>query len=281
MTRTGKRAAVVLVVLGLTAGCHATPARHQRTNEVRDARLNAAEHDAARILAAFTPPAGAHRLTGEPAGADALNHAVGLDGPQFATKIAWWSTAGPPSTVIRALAKPAGATSTYASDDGSLSMVESTWAPTDILVNRELVVVAGPVGDATVLRVLASSLWVPPRDPATFIPTTATSLIASWRPGVSGKSYGPDTIVDRHRVAAVAALLNAEPVNPAGPSLCPGPFNDLELSFRNAAGVEVASVTVDDGPCGGTFVRVGAAQAALTGGAAPLLAALDLNWNQG
>ncbi len=172
--------------------------------------------------------------------------------------------------------------------DGAMYAVEFDWPRDDVLVARSLAVRAARVGSATILRVDAASVWQPVRPPATLVPATAQTLVVSYQPTYLGsgssvvKSYGPVTNSKPAQVAAVAAEVNAMPVEPdGGVRPCPAPVAQLDLSFRSATGAEVAHAQASVGGCDDIYVQVDTATTTLTGAGtltASVLTTLHLPW---
>jgi hypothetical protein len=225
-------------------------------------------HEAARILGALRPPAGAHRLAGEPSGSSQLDNAASTPGGTYLVRnTQWWSTSGSRAqSVIADLATPTGAhldaTTSSAGPGGSTYTANFTWpAITGVLTDRWLEVSGETVGGAVILRVDAMVQWIPPRPADTLVPVSATSVTATFRPGsltgTPAKPYAPVTSTDSTIIAALAKAINQAPVDSGEALPCPADTGaDLLLVFRNVADQTV--VDIDPFGCGHVTVHADA-----------------------
>jgi hypothetical protein len=261
-----------VLALVLLAGCTAErgslPAGGPSPSASAQDRPGVAYADATALLATFRPPPGATRLPGQPPGTPLLSQAMPLDSPNVATVTSWWQVSGEPHAVLASLATPAGASRGNSSSrfgpEDSMEVATFDWPPGNGFAGRHLIVMATLTGTATVLRVDGMTVWVPDRGPATLVPDTARSVVVSVRPGPSSLL----TIDDPAQVTAIVAAVNALQIDPYGPRPCPLPpvVEDVDLSFRSAAGTEVAQAQASTGGCDDVYLTIGTTKVTLTGG---------------
>jgi hypothetical protein len=243
---------------GLTAPA---PANEQR-----------AEQDAAAILAAFTAPPGARRLTAAPGVAGGVLKVPGEEPatPDLADKAGWWQVAGGPQQVLSwarghvphrftlfssgPVSHGAG-TGTAWEDDFELPAVPG------VLIARQLIVeVVSAGGGQAGIRVDAQVTWLPDGTPGEAIPAGATAVTLALTPDVNVhvKPPRPATVTDPVKVRQLTALIGGLPVFPRGTYNCP--FNGaarLVLTFSAGAGGQVLAVaTVSLEGCQGVDVTV-------------------------
>jgi hypothetical protein len=296
-----RRTALVAIAVsaGLVAGCTShtrsveagSPSQSGSAGNPAD-RQAEAQRDAHDRLASFRPPPGAKQLTGQPAGGITLNEFDGLTGgpDTTATATSWWQAPGEPQAVLASLATPSGASiggrSSTDGPQGATSTVVFSWPRQGVLVGRSLGVTATRGGGGTILRVDAGTVWVPQRDPATFVPAGVRSVVISFQPdpiglGSTPKPYGPLTVHDPAQVAAVVKEVNAVPVEPYGPRPCPAPRGRLDLSFRSATGTELAHAQAQIGGCDDVYLEIDSRHVTLYGAAdltRSVLGTLHLPW---
>ncbi len=252
-----------------------------------------ATHDAARILAAFRPPAGAHQLKGEPAGVSPLDDAaVPPEGGHVVRDTQWWSTGGSsPQKVIEGIATPTGAQPNGSMASGGPGASTYTglfmWPMIDgVLLDRWLDVSGEFVNGVVILRVDAMVKWLPPRPADTLIPVNATSVTATYRPGSltlkPAKPYAPVTSTDPTVIAAFAKTLNLDPIDDGLAVPCPSDMGArLLLVFRGPAGDRGDSANIELGGCARITVQAGT-DVTLDGGwalAEQVQKALHQNWH--
>ena len=291
---------VIALALGAVSGCASANRAAPGTKPVATAAATtstpatlkeSADHDVTILLANFRPPTGATRLSAQPAGSKFLA-ANSFAGPNTAVTTSWWRTTGDPQTVVAHVATPSGGSNgdswNSGGPDGATYSISFDYPKQGALVGRTLAVTAGRVGTATILRVDATTIWVPARSPATLVPATARSLVVSFqgRPGPAGPAVnkGPVTITDPAEVATVVKVTDAAQVEPYGVRPCPASMSRLELSFRSATGVEVAYADASPGGCDDIGLTVGSTDVTLSGATqftATVLASLHLPWGSG
>jgi hypothetical protein len=115
------------------------------------------------------------------------------------------------------------------------------------------------------------------------IPPTARSLVVTYQRYVPqpAQRYGPVTVTDPALIAAVTGEANALPLGPYGPRPCPVPSSVLQLSFRSAAGDEVAHVQASMSGCDDISVDLRTTGTLLSGAGTLtrfVLATLRLSW---
>jgi len=290
---------VIALALGAVSGCAsansgaAGPATKPSASAPAPLTLKErADRDVTTMLASFRPPTGATRLSAEPAGSAFLT-ANSSAGPNTAVTTSWWRMTGDPQTVLAHVLTPSGGSRgdswNSGGTDGMAYSISFDYPKQGALIGRTLAVTAGRVGSATILRVDATTVWVPARTKSTLVPATAHSLVVSFQgsPGPAGGNAvkkGPVTIADPTEMATVVAAVNAAPVEPYGVRSCPASMSRLELSFRSATGVEVAHAEASSGGCDDVYVTVGQANVVLSGATTftkTVLASLHLPWGSG
>jgi hypothetical protein len=299
------RLAVVVLAVAFVAGCapsasqtagHPVPTTSLSSAADADRRASA-ESDARDHLAEFTPPAGAHQLAGRPAGADALATPPRTDGQTSADATSWWqlSTSQAPADLVGAIAVPAGATAGDSWSAGGPGPGLDRWTMSfdwpnvgHVLVDRQLLVTAARVGEATVLRVDGETTWVPRRPPGSLIPSGVTSIVLTLTRSVLPPATGsptpsaPITISDPTQLDRVIELVDDAPIEPLGLRPCPyAGGGKLDISFRSASGAEVAHATATIDGCDDIYLQIGGAQTNLSGGREltnAVITALHLPW---
>lgn len=240
--------------------------------------------EAARILAAFQPPAGARHLTVAPAGAGNLAPTV-PGTPNLVTRTGWWQVTGAPAAILGAItaAPPSGASMSARSGVGGAggatsSGVSFDWPPIHaVLASRQMQVDVAQIGANTVIRVDAQVAYLATRPVGSLIPATATVAVVTFDNRGLGvvteqDEFGPVTVTDATQVAQVANLINSAETQLPGLRACPGIIggggNGMQVVFRaSSTGPNLATVTIVTSGCTSMTVRpAGGAPTTLDGG---------------
>jgi hypothetical protein len=226
----------------------------------------AAQTDAASLLASLNLPSGAVVQPAEPAGDDGTlaQPASGLPAtPNAVDDHAWWVVPGTPSQVITYVKShpPAGGAPGFSGggSGGGKPPVIATgfqWSPIpDELSIRMLIVAAVRLADgSTGVRADSEVVWITPRPSAERIPPTARRVVVTTTHG--GKVVqGPITVTARAKVAKIVSLLNALPAWQPGVYSCPADFGwQIRVAFYRLAGASraapLAVARVDPSGCG-------------------------------
>jgi hypothetical protein len=130
------------------------------------------------------------------------------------------------------------------------------------------------IGGTTLVAVFAGSTWQPVRDPATLIPADTTSAVITYQLfGSTDNPDGPLTVTDPAQLAAIVAMVNAEPVSTEGPRSCPAPAARMAIDFRTATGALAAHAEL--GGCDTIALTVGDRYTVLTGAVEMITTVLD------
>jgi len=259
------------------------------------ARKALATAEATRILGTFDAPADARKLSGRPAGVAVLRQAtIGTTTVPTATDdVSWYRVPGTPASVLAGLRVPSGAgrggSGSTGGAGGSAAAVAFSWPAGSVLDSRTLAVSAAKDGSDTVLRVDAVVTYLPIRPADSLIPAgvrvaTISSVggpRAGARPGGTPNgaqpppvSTGPAsavTVTDPAVVAALANVLNTQPMQQVGVHPCPAMLGgETTVSFAaRTGGPAMATVRIQPDGCGTAAVTVvGGGTAALGGGPA-------------
>jgi hypothetical protein len=224
--------------------------------------------DAARIMASFPRPPGAVR-TG-PIASLGQSGALPVT-PDVASVTRWWRVPGRPQEVLAWIRAhlppgftPAGAGTSTGPGFRSWTSMFALPAVLDVLIQRELVVLAVRSGSQTAIRVDAHVVWLPARPGAERVPPTAAVLTVT---PVFGLNPDPRaerldrafTVTDPVAVARIAAVVNGLVRSPAGAFSCPADFGaQMRLTFSaRLGGPALARLTAQYGGCGVVSVRIG------------------------
>jgi hypothetical protein len=239
--------------------------------------------EAKRILGTYRPPAGAVRLAAapksvliQPALGSAANRIYQID------DVEWWSVPrGNAHTIVTKTPVPAGSTyfgsANGGTADGAVEYgIAFGWPVIDgVLTERSLEVSAQADHGRILIRADGIATWIPPRDPKSFIPVSATAVTVTFRAGPlvmptpTPKPFGPVTTTDPAQVAAIVAAVNAAPVDNSGRHSCPAASGGhMTVAFQvGAAGPVVATAEIETTGCDNIGVSVpGGADASLAGG---------------
>jgi len=209
--------------------------------------------DAALMLKAFAPPAGAREVATSPVPSSPLStsqQAVAPMDNDVVTRTSWWLAPGAPQQVLaweEAHIPPLyhrfgwGTTGTGIwSDDFSIPAVPGLFDQRDMAVSTT----SAGKGEVAI-RVDALVDWIPVRPAGDTIPAAARVATVVETKGAFGETshgrpepvLGKATVTDRTQVAAVAAYLNGLAVDaPDGVSSCPDPAASLTVTFRAGPG---------------------------------------------
>ena len=261
-----------------------------------------AEADAKGILAAFVPPAGARRLTSDPAAASLLRQPPTYPGMRnLVDDVSFWRVAMAPTDLLdweaahlpRQFESGSGGTGPWGSGgymngpeyfDGSWSLPTVYW----VLPDRTLLVAVEAIGNGqSVVRVDAQVTWLDRQPASERLPSAAT--IVTFTAVRGSASYlppapAPATITDPAKVRRIAALVNSLPLYPQGYPGCPRDTGQqLVLTFRaRPGGPALAVATARLGGCPAVTLTIdGRQQPPLTGAstlARETLQAAGLHW---
>jgi hypothetical protein len=235
-----------------------------------------ADQDAAAILAAFTAPSGARRLTSAPsASGGALDSPFQQPAtPDLVEKTGWWQVAGAPQQVLSWAAghlAPGFSRSLSGSGTGGKGQ-GTTWEDAfdrppvaGVLQSRQLIIeVVDAGGGQTDIRVDAQVIWLPERTPGETIPAGATQVTLTLHPDVNVHVTAPPpvTVTDPAKVREIAALLNGLAPFPAGRYSCPlDGGGALTLTFRAVrSGPALAVAVIDLEGCEGVNLTTSGGQ---------------------
>jgi hypothetical protein len=197
--------------------------------------------------------------------------------PDLASVQRWWRVPGRPQEVLAWIRAhlppgftPAGTGTSTGNASGS-GVRSASWtdmfalpAVPEVLIQRELVLLAVRSGSQTAIRVDAQVVWLPARPGAERVPPTASVLTVT---PVFGLNPSPRaerldrafTVTDPAQVARIAAVVNGLPRSPAGAFSCPADSGaQMRLTFSiGPGGPVVARLTAEYGGCGTVSVRIG------------------------
>jgi hypothetical protein len=150
--------------------------------------------------------------------------------PDLASVTRWWRVPGRPPEVLawtRAHLPPGFTPAGTGTGSGSWTSVFALPAVSDVLTQRELVVLAVRSGSQTAIRVDAQVVWLPARPVAERVPPAARVLALT---PVFGFSKDPRaerldrafTVTDPATVARIAAVVNGLTRFPGGTFVEPG-----------------------------------------------------------
>jgi hypothetical protein len=228
-----------------------------------------ADADAASILASFTAPPGAVRLSAAPASAGALAHAPFMIATaDVVDNATWWRVPGEPQTVLaweaaHLASRFTASGHTTTGGTSAVSASQFTLPPVSgVLSSRELNVQAvGISGGQTVVRVDAEVTWIPVRPAAEHVPAAAKAVTVSVMPGMVAdvRIPGPVTITDPAKVSELISAANALPVWSGQRVMCPADFGQsVRLTFTAKPGGPALAVAVASvGGCGLANFSVG------------------------
>ena len=269
-----------------------------------------ATQDADSLLAAFTAPTGATRLSAAPAAAPLLAGSTPPEtpvDPDLVERTAWWSTTQAPATLLAWLtAHPAAGTALDGSSTSNPAAPASAGSPAstgaadlwtrdfaapavpEVISQRllEAAVTALPYGGSA-LRVDAIVTYLPAKPAGETIPIAAMLEVTPTLPSVpsSGNAAGvsPVAVTDPVQIAEITSLVNGLPTMTDGAVNCP--MDDgagIRIDFRSASGTELAQAVIAATGCRTVAVTVGgAAQPALSGGdqlSGQIMAVLGAHW---
>jgi hypothetical protein len=292
MSHAGPRWLAVAVLVALSAGCGAvaqaasSPApRAVVGGAARSPAANqeAAQTDAASLLAKLSLPAGATRQAGEPAGDGGTLGQPG-SGPPVTPNVvddaAWWIVPGTTQQVVQYVDDhpPAGgqpSLSGQSSGGGRPTVTDTGFAwpavPGQLSLRSLVVAVVQLQNGSTAVRADGEVVWITPRLRSERIPAGARRVIVTTTK--SGKLVqGPFTVTARAKVAKIVRLLNALPAFQPGTYSCPADFGwQIRVAFYRAGAASSAAplalALVDPGGCGAVELRLaGKRQPPLAGG---------------
>jgi hypothetical protein len=227
-------------------GQHATVRAPRATSPKARANRRAARVDAASLVTKLNLPAGALRVTSEPAHDHGYLHPMPELEETFANATAhdWWTVPGAPRSVLDAIEAnpPVGATQEGTgggsdSKNGSSQIdVQYGWPPVaGVLGERQLDVTVTSVGGGR-SGVLAESqsVWIVPRPASERIPAaTRVIKINSAVPGAA--DGGSITLTRAAQVRSVVALVNRLPIVQPGDVLCPALIDPRTITMTFGA----------------------------------------------
>jgi hypothetical protein len=230
----------------------------------------AAKADAAKLLGEIALPAGAQRLSAEPAGDNGYLKAI----PHLVATIAgfvdtgWWEISdATPAQVIAAVqaAPPADVTSrdtggTWNTKTGTsdTSVTYDLKNVSDVLDARMIEVSATALsGGGTGVMVQSQSVWVVPRTAGSIIPASTRAIRVSVvaRTGKSRKRLESKTVIAPSRVRATVRFFNGLPAVQPFAFSCPAEFAggaDLTVDFERTPGGKVLAAAEFSELFGGT-----------------------------
>jgi hypothetical protein len=256
------RWSVALVVTVVLAGLVAAA-----SGAVSAASNRVAAHVAVgRLLADFTPPAGAVRVESDPDPA-ALGY-VGLDEatPNLITIHAFWTLPASVSTVVSEVRAdpPPGTTldGGGSGSDGGTTLDYSRGAVTRVLSQQYVVVSIAPLSATmSAIRVDGEAVWITPRSPSEMIPSGARMLAVMVDSGLP-EPHAPTrvrtfTVTSLERIRSVERIINALPAAQPGEEACPSDNGSgIVLRFRSARGTTLALADVATSGCGGVGLMI-------------------------
>jgi hypothetical protein len=249
----------------------------------------AARAETVRLLNAFDPPPGAHRLIGPPPGVT-FDRGLTPGSDARVTDVRWFSVPGSPAGI--GATAPAGSAESVRLGPGSDGITGTgfDWPPTSMFRERELLIETMRVGADTIIRVDSLVLYLPARPAGAMIPVDrATALTVTMSPrspslDVTEPTLGPVTTTDPVAIARIATLFNTATMAPQGETImCPMMTRgQMALVFRTGVGgPTVATVTISLTGCTSADLTVGSVEARLDGGsdqADAVISALNLTW---
>jgi hypothetical protein len=224
-----------------------------------------AEANAAVLLKAFTPPAGARREASSPVPSSPVSSGPQGGSPEDAdvvTRTAWWLAPGTPLQLLAwEAARTGGGYHRYGTGMNGPGVYNESFAVPAVpglFDERDLTVSAVAAGHGqSAIRVDALVDWIPLRAPGDTVPAGARVAVLTETRDAAGKGKAPvvatKTVTTGREVAALAAYLNHLPVNVPGQSFnCPGFGNgNLTVSFRaRPGGPALAQASASLSGCG-------------------------------
>jgi hypothetical protein len=266
--------AVVAGAAGAAAGVAAggsAPAMH---THAAAANRRAARHDAARLLAKASLPAGAvtsardpsvHKVLGHPAFSSATPalvdpHRFWLVADSDPNTVTSWLKAHPPA------GSSVGTTGTIAGPGYSVDVLGFLFAPVrNVIVSREVAVqVSAAAGGGTAIRIDAEDTWFVPRPRSERVPAGVKLVVVKdKRGGAVHAVTGPA------EVAKIVALVNRLPPRQPGVESCPAEIGPtVAIKFYDFSGGPVVAEAIADGSgCGDVGFRLrGKTEPGLSGG---------------
>lgn len=208
--------------------------------------------EAARMLKAFAPPAGAREVSSSPVPGSVISRASGMPTPSgndAVTATSWWLAPGDPQQVLAWEKAHVPAMYRYfgggTTGFGVWNDVFSVPAVPGLFDTRELSVATTSAGGGkTAIRVDALVDWIPVRPSGDTVPPTArVAGLVETRSRLGGAPakqattvLGRATVINPAQVAALAAYLNRLAVNPPGAVWsCPALTTDGALTVTFSA----------------------------------------------
>jgi hypothetical protein len=224
---------------------------------------------APRLLAEYTPPAGAVSAAADPDPA-ALAKVIALfNTPNRVAVHAFWTAPVPAATVLADMSAdpPAGTRFEFGSGGGTGgvgTLGYSAGPVTRVLTDRDIVITVAPLSATTsAIRADGEAVWITPRAASEVIPAGVRTV------SVTGDSGLPEphhpTTVRRFSVTAPVQVASTEHVIDALPVAQPsrgaeacGSDNgsSIVLRFRARSGAALAVATVATSGCGGVSLRL-------------------------
>ncbi len=249
------------------AGCAsaAPPAPRGYTVMASGTPKQQAEANAADLLKAFTPPAGAKREARSPVPSSSLSSAPQGGSPQDAdvvTATAWWLVPGRPHQLLQWEAKHMGG---HYHEDGTGQNGPGVFitdygvpAVAGLFDQRQLTVSDTAAGHGKIaIRVDSLVDWIPVRAVGDLVPASARVAVLTQTKDPVGRGKPPvvatKTVTSAGQVAALAQYLDGLPVNVPGQTYnCPEFGNGgLTISFRaRASGPALAQAAASLSGCG-------------------------------